>query len=104
MPPPLPLKGCYAWLAELKFVMFALGWKEELVCGTKVAYGTKPAFLGTKSADEALKGFADGVATLVGLAVALSRGLVGSLQVETSVEPAVDGGEFRSEFYDWAAN
>lgn len=73
--------------------MFALGWKEELVCGTKVeADGTKPAFLGTKSADEALKGFADGVATLVGLAVALSRGLEGSLQVETSVEPEVDCG------------
>ena len=76
------------------------GWKEELV-GTKEVDGVKVEALGTKSPDEAaMKGLL-GVAGAVNDAVgAHSIGLEGSLHVETSVDPLVNCGEFRSENCD----
>ena len=69
--------------------------------GTNEVVGVKVEALGTKSPEEAaMKGLL-GVAGAVNDAVgAHSIGLEGSLHVETSVDPLVNCGEFRSENCD----
>ena len=69
--------------------------------GTNEVDGVKVEALGTNSPDEAamkgLLGVAGAVNDVLG---AHSIGLEGSLQVETSVDPLVNCGEFRSENSD----
>lgn len=69
--------------------------------GTNEADGVKVEPRGTKSPeDAAMKGLLDVLETENGTVESLSTGLEGSLHVETSVELAVNCGEFRSENCD----
>lgn len=69
--------------------------------GTKdTAEGVNVVLVGTKSPEEALKGLLDTLeAVCEGVGVNV-RGLDGSLDADTSVEPAENCAEFRSENCD----
>ena len=72
----------------------------ELV-GTKEVDGVKVEAVGTKSPeDAAMKGLLVVAGAVNGAVWVHSSGLEGSLHVETSVEPLVNCGEFRSENCD----
>lgn len=69
--------------------------------GTNEVDGVKVEALGTNSPDEAaMKGLLGVVGAVNDALGAHSIGLEGSLHVETSVDPLVNCGEFRSENCD----
>lgn len=100
------MNGYDVWPAVLKFCMETEGWNVGklglplVIWGTNEFDGTKVEFRGTKSPDVALKGFIVAAAGFTGLTWALSVGLAGSLQVETSVDAGCECEELRSELFD----